>query len=125
MLNNTINSKMRLVTFVIAFASFSVIFCEKVRFDSYRVYSIKIESIMQLKALQELENDQNGLTFMEAPLAIGIDAELIVPPDKFSDISEFFEKFDMKNEVKTNNLQRLARASFLNKNYEQNRILAS
>lgn len=114
---------MQLITFAVAFASFSAIFCEMVRFDNYRVYSIKIENMEQLKALQDLESNQNGLTFMEAPSAIGIDAEIIVPPHKFSDISEFFEKCDIKNEVKTNNLQRLARTNNFNNNYEQNRIL--
>lgn len=49
---------------------------EKARFDNYRVYSIKITNEQQLEALQYLEQQQNGLFYLEAPISIYKSTEL-------------------------------------------------
>lgn len=41
----------------------SVAVAEKVRFDNYRVYSIKVENEEQLAALKNIENNPDGVGF--------------------------------------------------------------
>lgn len=79
---------------------------EKARFDNYRVYSIKIDDSRQLEVLQELENYQDGILFLEAPAQSHNTAEIVVPPHKFADLTELFDKYNMKTEIKIPNLQR-------------------
>lgn len=99
---------MKSLKIIIFFAFLVVIFGEKARFDNYRVYLIEVENDEQLKVLQDLENYQDGLSFMMPPTTNQTSfVEIIVPPHKFADITELFEKFEMKNELKIENLQRL------------------
>lgn len=86
-------------------ACFAVAFGEKVRFDNYRVYSLNVTNEKQLKALHELEDSTDGTTFLESPTGVGQVAELLVPPHKFADVAELFEANDIKNHIKTRNLQ--------------------
>lgn len=79
---------------------------EKARFDNYRIYSIKIQSEKQLELLQNLENIPDGISYIEAPISIKQNAEMIVPPHKFADMSDFFEKFGIDNAIKIDNIQR-------------------
>lgn len=83
-----------------------IIHSEKARFDNYRVYLIAVESNDQLHVLQELENNPDGLLFMMPPATNQSFVEIIVPPHKFADISELCERFNMKKELKIENLQR-------------------
>lgn len=85
---------------------FVLIFGEKARFDNYRVYSIKIQNENQLEVLQALENSQDGISYIEAPITVKRKAEMIVPPHKFADISDFFGKFEIEHEIKIDDLQR-------------------
>lgn len=101
-----LNCAMWLLAFLLIFSSFSMAICDKARFDNYRIYSITIETEKQLRILQEFESYHNELTFIEAPTMIGINAELLVPPHKFADISDFFQINRLKAEIKVNNLQR-------------------
>lgn len=98
---------MWLLAFLLIFSSFFTALCDKARFDNYRVYSITIETEKQLKLLQEFENYHNELIFIEAPTTIGINAEVLVPPHKFADISDLFQINGLKTDIKVNNLQRL------------------
>ncbi|XP_031623765.1 zinc carboxypeptidase-like [Contarinia nasturtii] len=98
---------MRLLTLVVIFASFYMAFCEKARFDNYRVYSMIVENEEQLRILQELENHRDGIEFLESPNSIGDFTELIVPPHKLADINDLFEKYEIKSLAKSNNLQKL------------------
>lgn len=99
---------MWLLAFLLIFSSFSMAICDKARFDNYRVYSIAIETDKQLKLLQDFEsNNNNELIFIEVPTTVGINAEILVPPHKFADISDLFEIYGLKAAVKVNNLQRL------------------
>lgn len=97
---------MRLIAFVVIFASVFTVFCEKVRFDNYRVYTMIVENEEQLRALRELESYRDGIEFLESPQSIGDFAELIVPPHKLGDINDLFEKYHIKSLAKSNNLQR-------------------
>lgn len=97
---------MRFFAFVMIFSSILVTFGEKARFDNYRVYLIHIDNADQLKVIQDLEANPDGLLFLEVPTTIHSIAELLVPPHKFAEISEIFKKHNLKNQVRTNNLQR-------------------
>lgn len=97
---------MRSIALALICLGFAVVCSEKARFDNYRVYSIQIENSEQLEVLKELENYQDGLLFLEAPAATRKTAEIVVPPHKFADIAELFDRFQMKTEIKTENLQR-------------------
>lgn len=94
-----------LKAFVI-FACYLLIDGEKARFDNYRIYSIKIRSEKQLELLQSLETTPDGLSFIEAPISMKQNAEIMVPPHKFAEVNEFFDKFDINREIKVDNIQR-------------------
>lgn len=98
---------MKLLILNIFCACFLLISAEKIRFDNYRVYSVKIENEKHLEVLKELENNSNGLMYIEAPVYVHRAAELVVPPHNFSNIEEFFKTNEFKHEIKTNNLQEL------------------
>lgn len=86
-------------------ACFVVALGEKARFDNYRVYSINVENEAQLKVLHELEAYPDGTLFFESPTAVGQIVDLVVPPHKYADITELFEAQEIKNRIKTPNLQ--------------------
>lgn len=97
---------MKSIVVAIFFASFSLSLSEKVRFDNYRVHSVKIENESQLKILQELENIRDGLQFIDSPMVILQTVDIVVPPHKFADISEYFESNQIKHQIKIDNLQK-------------------
>lgn len=90
---------------VVIFACHLLISGEKARFDNYRIWSARIQSEKQLELLQNLENSPDGISYIEAPISINRNAEMIVPPHKFADISNFFETFGIDNEIKVDNIQ--------------------
>lgn len=83
-----------------------VVLADKARFDNYRVYSVIVENDEQLNVLRELEIDRNGILFLEPLTRIGQIADLIAPPHKFADISELFNAYEIKNRIKTENVQK-------------------
>lgn len=97
---------MKLFTLAIVFACFVAIYGEKARFDNYRVYSVEVENIQQLNVLREFDTGRDGITFLIAPTGIQQTAEIVVPPHKFADMSELFETYEMKNQIKIDNLQK-------------------
>lgn len=94
-------------SFVVAIfvACFVVALGEKARFDNYRVYSVNIENEEQLKIFQELEAHPDGILFLESPTSVGQIVDLVVAPHKFADIDELFKEYEIKNRIKTSNLQ--------------------
>lgn len=98
--------KMKTIIFIVLFVCVVLSLGEKARFDNYRVYSIEVETDEQLKVLKEIENQKDGPLFLMPPTATQTFVEFIVPPHKFADISELCEKFQMKNDLKIDNLQR-------------------
>lgn len=97
---------MRWFALVVLCSIISVIFCEKARFDNYRVYLVKIDTQKQLEALQELEGSPDGLLFTAAPVIVYSYAEIIVPPHKLPEMEEFFKQHELESEIKNENLQR-------------------
>lgn len=105
---------MKLFELTIFVACFAVVFAEKARFDNYRIYSVNIENDEQLNVLRDLQNYPDGITIQTMSDRVGQAVHLTVPPHKFADISELFETFKFKNQIKTENLQKCA---FLNIDY--------
>nr|ABA29649.1 carboxypeptidase A [Mayetiola destructor] len=97
-------TRTELLCLIIYFASTT---CENVRFDNYRVYRIWIQNLGHLEILQELENYQDGLSFLEAPFPSSETVEIVVPPHHFEHLTELFEKYEMKFVIKISNLQSL------------------
>lgn len=97
---------MRVLSYTILLGICVTVFGEKARFDNYHVYSIEANTEEQLKSLQELENHQDGLTFMIPPTSIQSPVDVIVPPHKFADFAELCEKNEWKNEMRIENLQK-------------------
>lgn len=95
---------MKTFTFAIFFVCFAVICGERVLYDGYRVFSIKVENEQQLEAL--LENVQNGISFFKEPTGVPQIADLVVAPSKVAYVSELFATYKIKSELKTKNLQK-------------------
>lgn len=87
-------------------ACFLVTFGERVCYDNYRVYSVKIENDKHLKFLQNLKNDQNVISFLNPPTTISQNADILVPPHKISNIIDLFEAYDIENVIKMENLRK-------------------
>lgn len=83
-----------------------VVLGHKARFDNYRVYSAVIENDEQFNVLRDLETSSDGILFLKTPTAASSIVDFIVPPHKFADIAELFEAFDIKNHLKSENVQK-------------------
>lgn len=99
-------SRMKSLGLAIFVSCCLVTFAEKVRYDQYRIYSVQIESESQLKVLQKLENDRNGISFMNPPIEVLQKVDILVPPHKFAEISDIFELYDFTHSIKVENLQK-------------------
>lgn len=95
---------LELVTFVACF--WQVVFCERVQYDNYRLYSVNIANVEQLNVLRELQIHSDGSIFQTIPTGVGQIVDLIVAPHKLADISELFERFEFKYRLKSENLQK-------------------
>lgn len=97
---------MKLFALAIFSACAVAVFAEKARFDNYRVYSVDIANAEQLDILKQLEQHADGLRFLQSPLLVGRNAEIVVPPHKFGDISHLFQEHYIKSSVKVEDLQK-------------------
>lgn len=97
---------MKSFTLAVLIAGFLVVLGEKVRYDNYRVYSIQVENGKQLKVLNDLEKLRDEVSFMEPPHAVQQTAKIVVSPHKLAYITDLFEAYEMKNELRTENLQK-------------------
>lgn len=95
---------LQLVAFVVCF--WQVVFCERVQYDDYRLYSVNIENVQQLNVLRDLQIHSDGIIFQTIPTEVGQIVDLIVAPHELADISELFEQYEFKNRVKSENLQK-------------------
>lgn len=95
-----------LIPLIITFNLLIGIHSDKVTYDNCRVYSIHPKNEKQLKFLQEIEIDDQDLIFLTAPLSTRFPTDVVVPPHKFGYIDEMMAEYGMKNEIKTENLQR-------------------
>ncbi|CAG9804826.1 unnamed protein product [Chironomus riparius] len=87
----------------------SLSFCvEKARFDFYRVYEATASDEIHLKIFQQILDYPDGYKFMTTPkMLIGSTAQLIVPPHKFGEWSEWVENFKIEVKLLSNNLQEM------------------
>lgn len=97
---------MKLLILAIVLACFIVTFGEKARYDNYRVYSVEIQNEKQLKVLQELEKYRDGSSFMHSPASVSQNVDILVPPHKFAFISDLFEKYNVENSIKIDDVQK-------------------
>lgn len=98
---------MKSLALIVFAASFVItVLGDIVRFDNYRIYSVNIENDEQLKVLSDLEINPDGLLFLDAPTGVGQIADIVVPPHKFDDLSEVFNTHEIRNQLKTENLQK-------------------
>lgn len=82
-----------------------VVFGHKAQFNNYRVYSAIVENDEQLKVLRDLEISPDGILFFKPPTGFGI-ANFIAPPHKFADISELFHTYEIKSQIKVEDVQK-------------------
>lgn len=78
---------------------------DRARFDNYRVFEVLVATEQQRQLLEQLEIASDSIQFLDSPV-VKRTVELVVPPHKFSDIEEIFEKNSIKYDVKVNNLQK-------------------
>lgn len=125
-LNLTGGLDMKLTIFVVLLCGIAL--AEKARFDNYRVYRVQIENEEQLELMKHIEANPNGVRtnqclhgnfklieqsnftysqyeFWHEPQSIGHNVELVVPPHKFGEWSEFIEKFELQTVMMISNLQ--------------------
>ncbi|XP_055599295.1 zinc carboxypeptidase-like [Uranotaenia lowii] len=78
---------------------------EKARYDNYRLYRIQIENTEQLEVLRGIEEIGEGYDFWTEPANVGSHADLVVPPHKFGEFSDFVERFNLQASLSQSNLQ--------------------
>lgn len=86
---------------------FGVALSEKVQFDNFRVYSVRIDKLQDFEILQQLENQHLGYQILNRP-AVGYSADVLVPPHKLPDFHKILVNFNLVYLVKTENLQQLS-----------------
>ncbi|KAJ6648921.1 Zinc carboxypeptidase A 1 [Pseudolycoriella hygida] len=79
---------------------------EKARFDNYRVYSINVDTVEQLKELRKLDGNSDGFEFWKLA-DVGKEADLMVPPHKFADFEEMAQALKLNYYLKIQNVQAL------------------
>lgn len=77
---------------------------EKARFDNYRVYSLNVDTVEQLKELKKLDGNSDGFEFWKLA-DVGKEADLMVPPHKFADFEELVEALNISYYLKIRNVQ--------------------
>lgn len=74
----------------------------KHRFDNFKVYSVKIETIEQLKVVQNLEKQEYD--FWHEPI-LGDVADVMISPDREPHFEFLMNKHNIKKTVKVANVQ--------------------
>lgn len=95
-----------LVLAVVAVYFVGAVLGDKARFDHYRIYSVNVENDVQLMVLRELELTADGVLFLEPPTGVGQISDVMAPPHKFADITDLFNAYEIKNRIKTENVQK-------------------
>lgn len=95
-----------LASALLFFASFISVYCDKIRYDNYILYSVKASNEEQLNALRELENLQDGTLFMNSPSIQQQSVEFIVPPEKIAAVNELCQRLNIKYHIQNENFQR-------------------
>lgn len=93
------------IIFAVVFSA-SLATCSKIRYDNYRLYSLRVETMEQLNALRELESFPDGIAFLNGLFQWKC-AEVVVPPHKFTDMNELLDEYHIDYIIRTKNLQKL------------------
>lgn len=91
--------------FVIIFMA-TVVWSRQLRFDDFKVFSIKVENEEQLRVLKNLENDDDGYSYWKDPI-LGKIADLVVPPNKLNEFNALVSASNLNTTLKISNIQRL------------------
>lgn len=91
---------------LVALLCLSAVFCEEIaRYDNYRVYEVKIDSVDQLKVLNELRESSDSYIFLHGGHKVGDKFSIVVAPHKFADFTETLEHEYISFRVLETNLQ--------------------
>lgn len=70
------------------------------------MYTIHVENEKQLRVVQDLEVNRDGIHFMDTPNKVPQKVEMIVPPHQFARISELLENHHINYVIKIENMQK-------------------
>lgn len=79
-------------------------FGAKSRYDNYKLFSLTLENVEQVKLLQNLELNSDSYDFWSSP-DIGREVDILVPPHKFGEFEDMLTKFNIKYNIKNENIQ--------------------
>jgi len=88
-------------------AIISCIVSEKVRYDNFQIWTLKIETDAQLEALRGLYFEQNEIQLWSSPDRLGQFLEVVIPPNNLEDFKELVKSLEFKNKLMNDNLQNL------------------
>lgn len=75
-----------------------------VRYDDYKLYTVKVENKNQLNVLYKIEAQIDGYLLWELPV-IGRDVDILVSPDNYLNFMEIILRYNFTNELKIENFQ--------------------
>lgn len=83
----------------------TTISAEKMRFDHYKIFSLKVENKEQMKVLKQLEQTAEGeYVFGDSPV-VGRNCDVVVSPNKLYEFGGILNNFNIIHELKVENLQ--------------------
>jgi len=85
----------------------STVIADRATYHNYQVRRVVPENQEQLKALQDLETEPNGLQFWVGPSRIQRAVDIMVPPHMLPFFAEIVEDLNLKFEVYISNVQHL------------------
>lgn len=80
-------------------------FGAKSRYDNYKLFSLTLENVEQVKLFQNLERDSDSYDFWSTP-DLGRDLDILVPPSKFGDFEDTLTRYNIKYYIKNENIQK-------------------
>ncbi|XP_053678721.1 uncharacterized protein LOC128729091 [Anopheles nili] len=96
---------MKFLLVCLAFALLGAVVAEKARYDNYRVYRVRIQTIQHLELLQAIEQYPDGYSFWSDPVKVGTEVLLVVPPHQRGHFSDIRARYGLRAELHIENLQ--------------------
>lgn len=93
------------VALLLAIISTSTVAAEQTRFDSYRVYSVKISDEQQLRQLRGMDGT-TGYDMWRSARHVGATAAIMVSPQKNDEFNEIVTAFGVETKLMVDNVQR-------------------
>lgn len=101
--------KLQLVLAVLMCAS---AFAAKSRYDNYKLFSLTLENVEQVKLLQNLEINSDSYDFWSSP-DMGREVDILVPPHKRGEFENVLTTFNIKFTIKNENIQEYGRSEII------------